>query len=96
MTLRREFPKTVRRAKLGPFRFHDLRHSHASFLVQAGVPLNTVRDLLGHRSLVMTLRYAHLSPDARQEAVDTLDHALSHQTSHQPVSGRIRRGAKSL
>ena len=87
MTARREFPKAVRKAKLGRFRFHDLRHSHASFLVQAGVPLNTVRDLLGHRSLAMTLRYAHLSPDARQDAVDTLDGALSHQKSHQSDVG---------
>jgi len=37
-TLRRAYPKAVRAAGLGAFRFHDLRHSHASFLVQAGVP----------------------------------------------------------
>lgn len=63
----------MRAAGLGAFRFHDLRHSHASFLAQAGVPLNTVRDLLGHRSLAMTLRYAHLSPSERQDAVAALD-----------------------
>ncbi len=73
-TLRREYPRAVRMAKLSGFRFHDLRHSCASFLVQAGVPLNTVRDLLGHRSLAMTLRYAHLAPSDRHDAVALLDH----------------------
>ena len=73
-TLRREFKKATTRAELEGFRFHDLRHSHASFLLQAGVPLNTVRDLLGHQSLAMTLRYAHIAPDNRQDAVELLDH----------------------
>jgi len=47
--------------------------SLASRFVQAGVPLNTVRDLLGHSSVAMSLRYAHLAPDQRCEAVAKLD-----------------------
>ena len=86
MTLRRQFGRVKRKVGLAGFRFHDLRHSHASFLVQAGVPLNTVRDLLGHRSLAMTLRYAHLSPDARHDAVTVLDEGLGSTKS--PTSGR--------
>jgi len=63
----------LKRAKVAKFRWHDLRHHFASRLVQRGVPLNTVRDLLGHSSIAMSLRYAHLAPDQRQEAVAKLN-----------------------
>ena len=62
----------LKKAKLKDFRFHDLRHDFASKLVMAGVPLNTVRDLLGHTDLKTTLRYAHLAPDHKAEAVEMI------------------------
>jgi integrase len=58
-----------RLAKVTNFRFHDCRHHVASRLVQQGVPLNTVRALLGHGDLKMTLRYAHLASDDLAAAV---------------------------
>lgn len=56
-------------AKLDNFHFHDLRHDFASKLVAAGVDLNTVRELMGHADIKMTLRYAHLAPERTAAAV---------------------------
>ena len=50
----------MKRAKLVDFRFHDLRHSCGSALVQNGANLAEVATLLGHKSLQMTLRYSHV------------------------------------
>ena len=64
--------KLLERALIDGFRWHDMRHDFASRLVMAGVPLNTVRDLLGHADIKMTLRYAHLAPGTKAAAVELI------------------------
>ncbi|PKN28125.1 MAG: hypothetical protein CVU65_00150 [Deltaproteobacteria bacterium HGW-Deltaproteobacteria-22] len=64
--------KSCRSAGLRPISPHMLRHSHASCMVQAGVPLPVVSTLLGHSSLEVTGRYAHLSPDNLRAGVNIL------------------------
>lgn len=64
--------KLLERAQIDGFRWHDMRHDFASRLVMAGVPLNTVRELLGHADIKMTLRYAHLAPGTKAAAVELI------------------------
>lgn len=68
--VKKGFAAIMTKAKISNFRFHDLRHTFASRLVMAGVDLNTVRELMTHSDIKMTLIYAHLSPDHKAAALD--------------------------
>ncbi|MGR5414114.1 tyrosine-type recombinase/integrase [Vibrio astriarenae] len=70
--IKKPWLKLVEKSGLVNFNFHDLRHHFASQLVMAGVDLNTVRELLGHSDLKMTLRYAHLAPEHKAAAVNLI------------------------
>jgi integrase len=72
LSVKSSFAGVLKRAGIEAFRFHDLRHTFASKLVTAGADLNTVRELLGHSDIKMTLRYAHLSPEAKKRAVEMI------------------------
>jgi integrase len=67
------FTTAVQRADIPDFTFHDLRHTFASRLVMAGVDLTTVKELMGHKHIAMTLRYAHLAPGHKRSAIAVLD-----------------------
>ena len=66
------FDPAVRAAKVESYTWHCNRHTFASRLVMAGVDLRTVAQLMGHRTIQMTMRYAHLAPDHQQSAVERL------------------------
>ena len=72
-TPREWFDAACRRAGIADFTWHCLRHSFASRLVMAGVGLRTVQELMGHKTIAMTCRYAHLAPQHQLDAVCRLD-----------------------
>jgi len=70
--MNRVFVPALKDAGIQNFHWHDLRHTFASRLVMAGVDLRTVQELMGHKTIAMTVRYSHLSPAHQLEAVQRL------------------------
>ncbi len=75
--VKKAFTSACQRAGITDFRIHDLRHTCAAWLVSAGVSLAEVRDLLGHTTVKMTERYAHLAPENVRVAVSVLEGNVS-------------------
>ena len=72
-SFRSAFERAVRKAKIEDVTIHSMRHTFASRLVMAGVDLPTVKELMGHKDIKMTLRYTHLSNRHKQNAVNALE-----------------------
>jgi len=83
-SVKKSFATACKEAGIEDFRIHDMRHTCAAWLVSAGAALAEVRDLLGHASITMTERYAHLSPDNVRNALSLLDSSKSR-------SGHVKR-----
>ena len=66
--------------------FHTLRHTFASWLVQGGVDLYRVKELMGHSVMAMTERYAHLAPDAGRVSVEVIERGMPEKSSL-PIQG---------
>jgi integrase len=71
-SVKKAWARILKLAQIKNFRWHDLRHHFASRLAMGGVDLNTIRELLGHSDIQMTLRYAHLAPQHKAKAVAVL------------------------
>ncbi len=70
--VKKSWAAVLKEAQIKDFRWHDMRHDFASQLVMKGVDLNTVRELMGHADMKMTMRYAHLAPSSKLKAVEVL------------------------
>ena len=92
--IRKSYSTALKKSGITNFRFHDLRHTFASQLVMSGIDLNTVRELLGHKDMTMTLRYSHLAQSHKQRAVDILGKKVDtfwalEQKSEKPQNAQV-------
>ncbi|MFX0209250.1 MAG: tyrosine-type recombinase/integrase [Candidatus Hodarchaeota archaeon] len=72
-TVKKAFKSACAIADIKGLRFHDLRHTFATRLVERGVDLITVKELLGHHSIVITQRYTHSNSEQKKKAVEALE-----------------------
>lgn len=78
----RPLERISKRAGLAPVSWHVLRHTFASHLAMRGAPLKAIQELLGHSQISTTMRYAHLTPATKREAVALLDTGAGFKASH--------------
>ena len=71
------FARAMKQAQIHEFRWHDLRHSAASYLAQQGVDLRRIAAILGHKTLQMSMRYSHLNVESLREDLDKMTEKLA-------------------
>jgi len=84
--VKKAFSTALKKSCIEDFRFHDLRHTFASWLVMSGVDLYTVQRLLGHTNIRTTMRYAHLAPNFLEQEIGKIDEILSSDISASDAS----------
>jgi integrase len=87
-SIKTAFNNARERAGIEDYRFHDSRHEFASALAMRGVDLNTIRELLGHKTMQMVMRYSHLTDRHKAAAVALLDRTEDTKTD----TADIRKG----
>src|SRR5439155_24310829 len=83
-------------AKLDDVNFHTLRHTFASWAVMRGVSLKELQELLGHSSLAMTMRYAHLAPEHLRAAVSRLEGLTNAQRAEMPTEAATQEPSEQV
>jgi integrase len=78
----KSFKTAVKRSGIQDFRFHDLRHVFASKLASKGASLKALQELLGHKNIKMTMRYAHLADNVKKDVVRLLDGVSKDESTH--------------
>ena len=94
--VRRVFNPAIKKAKIENFTWHDLRHSFASRLTMKGVDLRTVQELMGHKTIQMTLRYSHLSPAHKRAAVQMLVQGKKNDQTDTSTSTKVTSTKKEI
>ncbi len=79
--IKKSFKTAVAKAGIQDFRFHDLRHSFASKLASRGASLKALQELLGHKNIKMTMRYAHLADNVKKDVVRLLDEVSNDEST---------------
>ena len=88
-------PKDENDKGIEGLRFHDLRHTAASRMIELGADIVSVKEILGHASIQMTMRYCHPTDESKRRALAKLGEVFK-ETRKEPVSVEIRRPARYL
>jgi integrase len=83
-----QFKYAIDNAKITDFKFHDLRHTFASHFVMNGGDLLSLKELLGHSTMKMVERYAHLAPSHKRKLINNLNFSESYRA---PIKNRLAR-----